>query len=70
MKASTGCVETVEFEGGRRVNQPTTCLRLTANLIPATIVMAPLLPIENVALDLKGKSLYHRLLLPKRLNCA
>lgn len=54
MKAGTGCVDAEESEASRRVNQPTTCLRLTASLIPTTIRMAPLLPIEGARLYHKG----------------
>ena len=57
MKAGTGCVDAVESEVSRRVNQPTTCLRLTASLIPTTIRMAPLLRIEGTKLYHKGGEL-------------
>lgn len=66
MKAGTGCVDAEESEASRRVNQPTTCLRLTASLIPTTIRMALLLPIEGARLYHKGGACATVFFLPKK----
>ena len=61
-------MEVVESEGGRRVNQPTACLRLTTNKLnqPTVMLMAPLPPIEDVELEPEVEPKKSAFCLPKK----